>query len=249
MLSTGYATRFEAAEDYIDSKDPAVRQAALTYVLDTLEQLPTLAARERIINTLPPNWIGVLDDVTAMLASPELPPAPIPAIMILRQFSAGSMAEIELLESVTQHPQATAKVRQFAQQVRDELRQRREPYPDDAPDLDGPQVGTHHDEGVIDLLDFTAELFIYTSTSCLIGKKFREDLDAHVAHLFHGLEQGTDAIAFVDPYADIESFHRRDAARAELVQIIEAIMARRREAGPPAPAARAPASRSGRRTR
>ncbi len=94
-------------------------------------------------------------------------------------------------------------------------------------------VARWDDEGEIDLLDWTAELFIYTSTSCLIGKKFREDLDAHVAHLFHGLEQGTDAIAFVDPYADIESFHRRDAARAELVQIIEAIMARRREAGPP----------------
>ena len=93
-------------------------------------------------------------------------------------------------------------------------------------------VAKWDDEGEIDLLDWTAELFIYTSTSCLIGKKFREELDAHVAHLFHDLEQGTDAIAFVDPYADIESFHRRDAARAELVGIIEGIMARRREAGP-----------------
>ncbi|MCB0971771.1 MAG: cytochrome P450, partial [Acidimicrobiales bacterium] len=89
------------------------------------------------------------------------------------------------------------------------------------------------DEGEIDLLDFTAELFIYTSTSCLIGAKFREELDVHVAELFHDLERGTDAIAFVDPYADIESFRRRDAARAELVEIIAGIMDRRREAGPP----------------
>jgi sterol 14-demethylase len=87
------------------------------------------------------------------------------------------------------------------------------------------------DEGEVDLLDFTAELFIYTSTSCLIGRRFREELDAHVAELFHDLERGTDAIAFVDPYADIESFRRRDAARAELVELIEGIMARRR-AGP-----------------
>jgi len=85
------------------------------------------------------------------------------------------------------------------------------------------------DEGEIDLLDWTAELFIYTSTSCLIGTRFREELDAHVAELFHDLERGTDAIAFVDPYADIESFHRRDAARAELVELIGEIM-RRREA-------------------
>ena len=90
------------------------------------------------------------------------------------------------------------------------------------------------DEGTIDLLDFTAELFIYTSTSCLIGAKFREELDGHVAELFHDLERGTDAIAFVDPYADIESFRRRDAARAELVEIIGGIMDRRRAAGPPA---------------
>ena len=89
------------------------------------------------------------------------------------------------------------------------------------------------DEGTIDLLDFTAELFIYTSTACLIGGSFREELDAHVAELFHDLERGTDAIAFVDPYADIESFRRRDAARAELVGIIEGIMAKRRAAGPP----------------
>ena len=89
------------------------------------------------------------------------------------------------------------------------------------------------DEGEIDLLDWTAELFIYTSTSCLIGPKFREELDVSVAHLFHDLERGTDAIAFVDPYADIDSFHRRDAARAALVERIEAVMAKRRASGPP----------------
>lgn len=85
-------------------------------------------------------------------------------------------------------------------------------------------VADWDDEGEIDLLDWTAELFIYTSTSCLIGKRFRDQLDGHVAELFHDLERGTDAIAFVDPYADIESFRRRDAARAELVGIVEAIM-------------------------
>jgi sterol 14alpha-demethylase len=88
-------------------------------------------------------------------------------------------------------------------------------------------VADWDDEGEIDLLDFTAELFIYTSTSCLIGPRFRDELDAHVAELFHDLERGTDAIAFVDPYADIESFRRRDAARAELVELIRAIMERR----------------------
>ncbi len=37
------------------------------------------------------------------------------------------------------------------------------------------------DEGEIDLLDFFAELTIYTTSSCLIGKPFREELDASFA--------------------------------------------------------------------
>jgi len=89
------------------------------------------------------------------------------------------------------------------------------------------------DTGEVDLLDFTAELFIYTSSACLIGRRFRNELDVRYAHLFGDLERGTDAVAFVDPYADIESFHRRDAARRELVELITGIMERREADGPP----------------
>ncbi len=78
--------------------------------------------------------------------------------------------------------------------------------------------------GEIDLLDWFAELTIYTSSACLIGPRFREALDARFARLYHDLEQGTDAIAYVDPYADIESFRRRDAARIGLVELVQAIM-------------------------
>jgi sterol 14alpha-demethylase len=87
--------------------------------------------------------------------------------------------------------------------------------------------------GEIDLLDFFAELTIYTSSSCLIGKKFRDQLDRRFADLYHDLERGTDALAYVDPYAPIESFRRRDTARAGLVELVEGIMAARK-AGPPA---------------
>jgi sterol 14-demethylase len=79
----------------------------------------------------------------------------------------------------------------------------------------------------VDLLDFFAELTIYTSSACLIGKKFREQLDRRFAELYHDLERGTDALAYVDPYAPIESFRRRDAARVELVKLVESIMAGR----------------------
>ncbi len=89
------------------------------------------------------------------------------------------------------------------------------------------------DEGEIDLLDWFAELTIYTTSSCLIGKRFREELDSRFAGLYHDLERGTDALAFVDPYADIESFRRRDQARVALVALVQEIIDRR--SGEPAP--------------
>ncbi|QIK75838.1 cytochrome P450 [Nocardioides piscis] len=88
-------------------------------------------------------------------------------------------------------------------------------------------VGEWGDEGEIDLLDFFAELTIYTTSACLIGKPFREELDGSFAEIYHGLERGTDALAYVDPYADIESFRVRDASREELVEKIQAIIERR----------------------
>jgi sterol 14-demethylase len=87
------------------------------------------------------------------------------------------------------------------------------------------------DEGEVDLLDFFAELTIYTTSACLIGTPFREELDGSFARYYHELERGTDAIAYVDPYADIESFHRRDAARESLVALVQAIIDKRHARG------------------
>ena len=89
------------------------------------------------------------------------------------------------------------------------------------------------DEGEIDLLEWFSELTIYTSSACLIGPKFREQLDSRFATLYHDLEQGTDPHAYIDPYADIPSFRKRDAAREGLVELVSAIMDDR-VANPPA---------------
>lgn len=83
--------------------------------------------------------------------------------------------------------------------------------------------------GEIDLLEWFAELTIYTSSACLVGKRFRDQLDSRFAKLYHDLERGTDAVAFVDPYADIESFHKRDQARLEIVGLVTDIMATRED--------------------
>ncbi|MCW2816708.1 MAG: cytochrome, partial [Nocardioides sp.] len=95
-------------------------------------------------------------------------------------------------------------------------------------------VAAWGDKGEIDLLDWFAELTIYTTSACLIGKPFREELDGRFAEHYHDLERGTDALAYVDPYLDIESFRVRDAARVELVALVQDIVDRRRERGPAA---------------
>jgi sterol 14-demethylase len=94
------------------------------------------------------------------------------------------------------------------------------------------------DSGEIDLLEFFAELTIYTSSACLIGKKFREELDDRFAHLYHELERGTDPLCYVDPYLPIESFRRRDEARVGLVALVQEIMNSRIAAGRPEKATR-----------
>jgi sterol 14-demethylase len=94
------------------------------------------------------------------------------------------------------------------------------------------------ESGTIDLLDWFAELTIYTSSACLIGKRFRDQLDGRFAELYHDLEKGTDAIAYVDPYAPIESFRRRDEARRQLVALVGEIMDRRAAEELPADAER-----------
>jgi sterol 14-demethylase len=83
------------------------------------------------------------------------------------------------------------------------------------------------ESGEIDLLDFFGELTIYTSTACLIGRKFREQLDSRFAEYYHLLERGTDPLCYVDPYLPIESFRIRDEARGKLVGLVQGIMNQR----------------------
>lgn len=80
------------------------------------------------------------------------------------------------------------------------------------------------ENGEIDLLEFFSELTIYTSTACLIGRKFREQVDSRFAELYHLLERGTDPLCYVDPYLPIDSFRIRDEARAGLVELVAEIM-------------------------
>jgi len=87
------------------------------------------------------------------------------------------------------------------------------------------------DRGQVDLLDFFAELTIYTSSAALIGPEFREELSAELVPIFHDLERGTDAIAYVNPNLPLPSFRKRDRARRRLVALLQGIFERRERTG------------------
>jgi len=85
------------------------------------------------------------------------------------------------------------------------------------------------DEGEIDVLDFFAELTIYTSSACLIGKEFREELTPEYFKTFYELEKGTDAIAYVNPHLPLPAFRARDRARRRLVELLTGVFERRKK--------------------
>ena len=87
------------------------------------------------------------------------------------------------------------------------------------------------ESGEIDLLDFFSELTIYTSSACLLGKEFRDEITPEFSVAYHDLEQGTDAFAYVNPYLPLPSFRRRDRARRRLVELVTEIIDGRRRDG------------------
>ena len=89
-------------------------------------------------------------------------------------------------------------------------------------------MATLDDEGEIDLLDFFAELTMYTSSACLIGKEFREELTSEYFQTFFELEKGTDAIAYVNANLPIPAFRARDRARRRLVELLDGVFEKRR---------------------
>jgi len=87
--------------------------------------------------------------------------------------------------------------------------------------------------GEIDLLDWAAELTIYTSSSCLIGKPFREQLTPEFGRRYFELELGTDGIGYLNSHVDIENFRSRDRAKRRLDELIAGIIEQRLAAADP----------------
>ena len=88
-------------------------------------------------------------------------------------------------------------------------------------------------EGELDLLDFTAELTIYTSSSTLIGKPFRESLTPEFSRKYFELEVGTDAIGYLNSQVNIEAFRVRDRARERLTELVSGVIRERQAMAEP----------------
>lgn len=88
-------------------------------------------------------------------------------------------------------------------------------------------LGNWGESGERDLLEFTKELTIYTSSHCLLGTEFRYELNAEFARIYHDLEHGIQPIAYVFPNLPLPVFRRRDKARARLQKLVTEIMEKR----------------------
>ncbi len=85
--------------------------------------------------------------------------------------------------------------------------------------------------GEVDIYDAFTRLTLKTSTHCLLGTDFRQQLTEEFAELYHDLEDGLAPSSLTDPFQDAERFRRRDRARERLVELIRERVRLRRERG------------------
>ncbi|NQX87340.1 MAG: cytochrome P450 [Halioglobus sp.] len=84
------------------------------------------------------------------------------------------------------------------------------------------------EEGELDFLDEFIGLTLNTACHCLLGADFRYKMTEEFKALYHDLEKGLQAIAFVDPYLQQPLFEARDNARERLQELISEIITERR---------------------
>ncbi|MBT8467642.1 MAG: cytochrome P450 [Deltaproteobacteria bacterium] len=87
------------------------------------------------------------------------------------------------------------------------------------------------DEGVIEASAFFGMLTNYTSSSCLLGKEFRNEMSEEFSKVYYDLERGIVAWGYIHPYLPIPAFRRRDRARARLGEMVSQIVQKRKRSG------------------
>ena len=87
------------------------------------------------------------------------------------------------------------------------------------------------DEGEIEASAFFGMLTNYTSSSCLLGKEFRNEMSEEFSKVYYDLERGIVAWGYIHPYLPIPAFRRRDRARARLGEMVSKIVEARKQSG------------------
>jgi len=87
------------------------------------------------------------------------------------------------------------------------------------------------DRGEIEASEFFGMLTNYTSSSCLLGKEFRNEMSEEFSKVYYDLERGIVAWGYIHPYLPIPAFRRRDRARARLGEMVSEIVEKRKQSG------------------
>jgi sterol 14-demethylase len=87
------------------------------------------------------------------------------------------------------------------------------------------------ERGEIEASEFFGMLTNYTSSSCLLGREFRNEMSEEFSKVYYDLERGIVAWGYIHPYLPIPAFRRRDKARARLGEMVSEIVEKRRSSG------------------
>ena len=71
----------------------------------------------------------------------------------------------------------------------------------------------------------------FTSSSCLLGTEFRNEMSEEFSKVYYDLERGIVAWGYIHPYLPIPAFRRRDRARARLGEMVSEIVEKRKQSG------------------
>lgn len=86
-------------------------------------------------------------------------------------------------------------------------------------------------EGVIDIYEYMQVLTNFTSSHCLLGSEFRNEMSEEFSRIYHALERSIVPLAYLNANLPIPMFRKRDKARARLGEMVAEIVNRRRQNG------------------
>lgn len=86
-------------------------------------------------------------------------------------------------------------------------------------------------DGVVDIYEYMQTLTNFTSSHCLLGSEFRNEMSEEFSRVYHALERSIVPLAYLNANLPTPTFRKRDKARARLGEMVAEIVNRRRSGG------------------